>query len=381
MLKALRPDRIGPYVVILALVSIVIFSQSCNKDELIITDTSSDTTVVCSPADSQVVNFNPVEVPYDSLSSYNFFEGELKDQQPIASVIPFEPITTLFTDYAHKYRFIWMPDSVSATYNSDHQILDFPNGTVLIKTFYYDHVQPENATKLIETRLLFMVNDSWRFANYIWNSDQTEATLDMVGSYVDLDWVDDNGTPRNTTYRVPSEAECLNCHKVNLEAIPIGPKPQNLNKTYVYDDGPMNQLDKLQQVGYLSGNIPTSIETVVDWQDELQPIQDRVRAYLDINCAHCHAETGHCNYRPPRFAWNETSQEENIGICVEPDETPLPQYTHIVSRGNIERSVMHFRLNTTDETVRMPLLGRTLIHEEAVLLIEQWINSLDPPCN
>ena len=37
-------------------------------------------------------------------------------------------------------------------------------------------------------------------------------------------------------------------------------------------------------------------------------------------------------------------------------------------------------LNTTNEAERMPLLGRSVIHEEGVALIEEWINQLSPPC-
>lgn len=337
--------------------------------------------VDCPVPETQAVVFDPMEVPYDSLSNYNFFQGLMSDQLPEEGVVPYEPITPLFSDYAHKRRFVWMPDSVGATYASDSEILNFPDGTVLIKTFYYDHVQPQDETKIIETRLIYKVAGLWEFANYIWNDDQTEATLDLVGDYVDLSWIDDNNNPRSTTYRIPSDAECKNCHKNNDLTIPIGPKPQNLNKEYSYTDGSMNQLQKWQDLGMISGSIPSPIETVADWTNESESLQDRVRAYVDMNCSHCHADQKHCDYRAPRFAWNETTAPANLGICVEPDETPLPQHTHIISSGNIPRSALHYRINSTDETVRMPLLGRTIVHEEAVLLIEQWINSLDPPCN
>ena len=143
----------------------------------------------------------------------------------------------------------------------------------------------------------------------------------------------------------------------------------------------MNQLQKWHDLGMISGSIPNSIETVVDWTNGSESLQDRVRAYLDMNCSHCHADQKHCDYRAPRFAWIETTDPANLGICIEPDETPLPQHTHIISSGNIPRSALYYRINSTDETVRMPLLGRTIVHEEAVQLIEQWINSLDPPCN
>ena len=71
----------------------------------------------------------------------------------------------------------------------------------------------------------------------------------------------------------------------------------------------------------------------------------------------------------------------NLGICVEPDNDLGAGLTHIVSPSNHLRSVMFYRLNSTEEAVRMPLLGRTLIHEEGVQLIYDWIESLENNCN
>ena len=333
------------------------------------------------PTNTSPVVFDLAQVPYDSLHTYNFFEGDMVQQMPVEGVLPYEPITPLFSDYAHKHRFVWMPDSVSATYNADHKVLDFPIGTVMIKTFYYDHVQPTDATKLIETRLIYLLDDGWHFANYHWNEDQTAATLNMDGGTVPIEWMDDNNITRSTNYIIPTEANCKTCHKVDDAPVPIGPKPQNLNKLFGYADGSFNQLQKWKDVGYLSGDVPANIETVVDWEDETQPLELRVRAYLDMNCSHCHANERHCDYRAPRFAWSETTNPDNLGICVEPDNPPIPQLTHIVNRGVVGRSVLHYRMNSTEETVRMPLVGRTVNHDEAILLVEQWINELNPPCN
>jgi hypothetical protein len=197
---------------------------------------------------------------------------------------------------------------------------------------------------------------------------------------VPMSWVNDDGTPKSTTYRIPSDAECHTCHKRNNLPIPIGPKPQNLNKVYNYSDGVMNQLAKWQQMGYLNG-YPSDIMTTVAWDDPTQSLNDRVRAYVDMNCSHCHASERHCDYRPMRYAWKESVLDANLGICVEPHDPLLPQHTHIVKPGNLERSLMYYRINSSDETVRMPLLGRTLIHEEGRALIQEWILSLTQTCN
>jgi uncharacterized repeat protein (TIGR03806 family) len=326
------------------------------------------------------VQFDLDSVPYTTLSQYNFFTGDLALLKPAEGVLPYEPISSLFSDYAHKKRFIWMPDSVHATYVSDSTVMDFPEGTVFIKNFYYDKVQPFTTRQILETRLLYRKGGEWHFADYIWNEEQTEATFSLSGAYRSLIHLDEDGEPRCVTFRIPSESECHTCHKYYDNNVPIGPEPQNLNSDYAYADGTMNQLAKWEQVGYLAPGYPTSINTVVDWRDDTQTLNDRVRAYLDINCAHCHSTGRHCDYRPMRFAWNETTSPAAMGVCVAPEDPIDPSQTHIVAAGNRNRSMLYYRLNSNDVAVRMPLMGRTVIHEEALDLIGQWIDSLGPPC-
>ena len=325
------------------------------------------------------VNYSLTNIPYATLSEYNFFSGNMADQIPVYGVIPYEPISTLFTDYAHKKRFVWMPQGVNAQYVNDYSVLDFPIGTILIKSFYYENVLPDNTTRIIETRLMIRKENEWVFANYIWNDEQTEAVMDNVGGYTLVEWMQ-NGETLSTNYRIPSESECFTCHKIGATNTPIGPKPQNLNKIYGYDSGSENQLEKLATMGYLNSDYPTDIETVVNWEDTSQPLDLRVRSYLDINCAHCHSDDRHCNYRPMRFAFNESWDEANLGVCVEPQEL-FDGLNYIVSPNNINRSMLYFRVSTTLAQRRMPLLGRTLVHEEAVALIEDWINSLTTTCD
>ena len=142
-----------------------------------------------------------------------------------------------------------MPEGVKATYAGDGKILNFPTGSVLIKTFYYDSIQPNNTTQILETRLMIKKSNGWIFAEYVWNDEQTEAFLDMEGSFKEISWKDENDVIKSTNYRLPSSFECLTCHKSNDLAIPIGPKPQNLNLSYNYADGLKNQLTKWVEMG------------------------------------------------------------------------------------------------------------------------------------
>lgn len=352
------------------LLPLYIALYSCGSDDAVIY-----TEVPTSPVH---LDLDAGTFPYVKLSEYNFFEGELKKLQPVYKVIPYDLNSSLFTDYAHKSRFIWMPAGASATYSADSEVLNFPHSTVLIKNFYYDHVQPQNMRRIIETRLMIKKNSQWIFATYVWNDEQTEAYLDMGGSFTTVTWNEGSET-KTTNYRIPSQTECFTCHKNNNEAIPIGPKPQNLNKLYPYSTGSTNQLQKLKAEGYLEGNIPTDIVSTVDWTDTGKPLNDRVRSYLDINCAHCHKESSHCDYRPMRLAFNETTNPLNLGVCVQRHE-PVSGMIYIISSGDAQRSVMHYRLSSTNEAVRMPLLGRTVVHDEALDMITQWINGMETPC-
>lgn len=325
------------------------------------------------------VNFDINQIPYDNLSEYNFFEGPLKDLNPVYGVLPYDMISPLFSDYAHKKRFVWMPNGSAANYVEDYEIFDFPVGTILIKNFFYETVLPNNSTKIIETRLMILKNEGWVFANYVWNEEQTEAVFDLFGSYVEFEFME-NGETKNINYRIPSQAECLTCHKsADGTSLPIGPKPQNINKVIAYTDGEQNQLEKWIQMGYLN-SAPSNINTVIDWEDQSYDLELRVRSYLDINCAHCHSDDRHCDYRPIRFAFNETQDLTNIGVCVEPHTNIDNSLTYIVTPGNSERSVISRRINSIEPSIRMPLLARTLQHTEAVTLIESWINSLDITC-
>lgn len=343
-----------------------------------------------------IVNVDLTQVPYAKLSDYNFFIGDLKNQIPSLNVLPYAPASSLFSDYAHKKRFVWMPVGSKGTYNGDDKVLELPVGAALIKTFYYDNVQPDNTTRIVETRVMIRKADGWIFADYVWNTAQTEAYYDLAGSYTPISWKDDNNVIRNVDYRIPTEVQCIICHKqkqmngtteITIN-IPIGIKPQNLNYDYNYGTESKNQLTKWIEKGYLENNfsLPTEENTTVNYNDVTKSVSLRARSYLDINCAHCHQVDRHCDYRPMRFDFKDTGAPNglgltNSGVCVataDMQDFP-PALSSIVKPGNINRSMMYYRLNTTNEAYRMPLHGRTLIHEEGVALIEQWINSI-PSC-
>lgn len=354
------------------------FYTICNNA----TDCSTETIIITVQASSEV-SVNLDLVPYNTLSQYNFFQTPLNQLIPVSGVLPYEPISSLFSDYAHKKRFIWLPSGTKATYNGDAEPIEFPIGAVIIKSFFYENVLPSNTQQIIETRLMIRKEEGWTFAEYFWNDEQTEAFLDLDGDggFKDVTFIE-NGVERSFTYRMPSGSECFTCHKNNAINQPIGVKPQNLNGNYDFDDGTQNQLQKWIDIGYLENSLPSDISTVVDYNDAAQPLALRVRSYVDINCASCHRDEGHCDYRPMRFAFIENGDPENLGVCVEPDQFLSGLIDQkLIKPGDPENSVVYVRLNSLEENIRMPLLGRRLAHDEGIALMASYINSLTDSCD
>ncbi|WP_291086833.1 hypothetical protein [Flavobacterium sp. BFFFF1] len=376
--------KLLPYLLLLTAVLITTFI-ACSKND--------DDDEYVEPTPVSPVTVDLTQVPYATLSEYKFFDGPLKNLKPSLDVLPYAPASSLFSDYAHKKRFVWMPKNTKATFNSDGTILELPVGAALIKNFYYDNVQniaTPGGTRIIETRIMIRKSTGWIFADYKWNAEQTEATLDLDGSFTDITWKDENNVVKTANYRIPNESQCIICHKsrdINdvVTFIPIGIKPQNLNFDYNYGTETKNQLTKWIEAGYLDSNFtfPTAENTTIDYNDTSKPLELRARSYVDINCAHCHGVDRHCDYRPMRFAFSETKNNlVNMGVCVNTQDMQgfSPSLGKIITGGRPEESMLYYRINTTDETYRMPLHGRTVIHEEGVALMRDWINTLDR-CN
>lgn len=330
------------------------------------------------PEETSPVVLDINTVPYPKLSDYKLYDGELKNMNPAYKVIPYDLNTPLFTDYAHKKRFIWMPNGTKATYTTDAQIPDFPIGTILVKNFYYEDVLPNDVTRIIETRMMIKKPEGWIFANYVWNDEQTEATLNIDGGTLPVEW-SQNGETVAINYKIPSRDQCTTCHSLNNAYTPIGVKPQNLNKLYNYNDGTLNQLSKWIQEGYLD-NKPTNINSTVDWTDASQSLELRARSYLDINCAHCHTPGGDCDQAPMNFAFSQTHIPENLGVCVEPEDFVTGNQQYIVDAQDPRGSLLYFRVETTLQTEMMPNVGRTVTHTEGLELLEEWITNMEGSC-
>ena len=356
--------------------------------------TDEEIAEICTPEGDQP-NFAAVEVNCDSLASYNLFASASEPRFNANVGIGYDLITPLFTDYAEKYRFIFVPEGKQAAYNS-RESLDFPVGTIIAKTFTMprDFLNEAAGEEIIETRLLIHRKDGWKALPFIWREDLSDADLTLAGGTRQVSWIHSDGSSRSTNYVIPDANSCKTCHStvrdesgsgVNQETVitPIGPKARFLNKDNQYNGKSVNQLAYMEQQGVLVG-VPEdleSIDTVPAWDDPAADLQNRAKGYLDANCAHCHSPGGFASNSALFLEyWREV--DTSYGICKTPVAAGAGSggLRFDIVPGDADASITTYRMNSNEPDVRMPEIGRSVIHEEGVGLIREWINSLHGNC-
>lgn len=313
----------------------------------------------------------------EELADYGFFTGEMKALNPADGVRHYEIVTPLFSDYTLKDRFIVLPAGKQIKYVAKG-VLDFPDSTIIIKNFAYQNKAGQKI--MIETRLLVKdpQDHRWKVMDYLWNKEQTAAKKHIIGAVVPISLVDNKGNEVTTAYQVPNVNDCKRCHNNNNQLEPIGPKARNLN--YVVRGQTRNQLAEWAAQGMLSGMPPPdSIEALPDWQDEKKyTLNQRARAYLDVNCAHCHNAGGDAS-NTGLFLEYEQKDRYHIGIMKEPVSAGggAGGLNYDIIPGDPAHSIFVYRMNSAAPNIAMPELARSVIHQEGVALITQWIRQLD----
>lgn len=320
------------------------------------------------------------EAPAPKLADYRLFRDPA-GRQP-NGLTPYALNTPLFSDYAEKSRFLYLPPGTKAAYRAEG-VLDLPVGAALVKTFAYpaDFRRPDEKVRYVETRLLIHKREGWVALAYVWNPEQTEAVLKRAGARMDIGFVDARGQARQVDYAVPNQNQCKECHQLDKGLTPIGPKARNLNGTYRYAGGAENQLAHWSRLGLLTGAPkPAAAPRTARWDDPAEPLEARARAYLDANCAHCH--------NPRAVASNSglfLNLEETRPAALGVGKAPVAAGRGSgglrvgVEPGQPDASILAFRMASTEPGVMMPELGRSLTHEEGLALIRAWIAGMPKP--
>ena len=314
------------------------------------------------------------------LSEWGLFEGDGSSQTPAAGVEPYDLNTTLFSDYTKKQRFIRVPDGAKIDYAATGP-LEFPDGTVIAKTFSYPHdMQDESrGERLLETRVEFLQEGAWYGYSYLWNDEQTEATLALGGGEVAAEWVHHDGTTRHNQYVIPNANACISCHSEDKQYVPIGPTAANMNRQREYDGQWENQLEHLAEHRLLEG-LPdeTDRPRLVEADDPATgKLADRARAWLHVNCAHCHSPSGtaHTSGLDLRLSQSDPTK---LGYFKPPVAAGHGSggLDYDIVPGKPDESILLYRIESADPSIRMPTVGRNLAPAEGAELVRGWIADL-----
>lgn len=282
---------------------------------------------------------------------------------PASGMIPYAPNAGFWSDGADKTRWLALPNGT--TINPGSGDWDLPNGSVLRKDFRV-------GTRLVETRLFMRhTNGNWAGYTYEWNSGGTDATRVVGGKTVDLgsqDWI------------FPSEAQCLACH-TSAAGRSLGLETAQLNGSILYPTTgrTANQIVTLDHIGMLSPGIPDDPATLAampnPYDESSGTVSERARAWLHTNCSFCHRPGGtgasnmdlrYTTALAATNACNATPQAGDLG---------LPN-ARIIAPGAPGSSVLLGRIDTRAAGVMMPPLASSLVDDEAVQLITNWISGL-----
>lgn len=323
------------------------------------------------------------------------------DHTPANGVIPYDVVAPLWSDHAVKDRFLAVPPNGQIEFETvvypqpapgSRPGWRFPDGTVLVKTFSLEMEAGNPASRRrLETRLLHYEKmpgkddeygaQVWHGYTYVWNDEQTDAVL-LESKGADRTFrVKDASAPggvREQTWHFPSRAECTLCHTMAAKYV-LGVSTNQMNRSFDYGDGigERNQIEHFNEMGLFTEAIPKpakQLDRLADYHDAQTPLADRARSYLHANCSHCHRKWGGGN---AEFQLLETLPLAETGtVDVRPGHGGFKlDDPKLLVPGNPDRSMILHRMKRTG-LGRMPHIASRVRDEQAIKLIEDWLESL-----
>ncbi len=310
--------------------------------------------------------------------------AELSRLEPAAGVLPYGVQSALWSDGAHKQRWLALPESGTIGFSASGA-WSFPEGTVFIKHFALalDESRPDELRRL-ETRFWIAARDGQFYGVvYRWNEEQSDAELLLEGLDEQLTVLGSDGVARSQTYSFPAASGCSACHSAAAGWV-RGVRTAQLNGDFDYGQARgelpalANQLQTLEALGAFAEPVgdPAQYPRLAGLHDEAAPLEDRVRSYWDSNCAMCH--DGNPSTRSWDARYDVPLAEQGV-LMVEPRSGPGPDELRLIYPGDPERSLLYRRVSSDRPGLRMPPLLRNRVDEAYAELLRTWILSLPPP--
>ena len=320
--------------------------------------------------------------PPSRLSELGVFE-DLSTLEPVEGILPYDVNAALFSDGALKRRWIAVPNDGNFDTSSEQIGFSregdwrFPEGTVFIK--HFELPVREDSIAALETRFLVMGENNISYGlTYKWNDEGTDAILLGGGSSRHFDIYEGSQYSHSQEWVFPSRSQCIECHNSNAEYV-LGVKTHQLNKEMYYPHlgEERNQLSYLSEAGILDSWIDNPEEYLrsKDIEDPESDLEWRIRSYLDANCASCHRFGGLQDV----FLDFRLQSARSLKSYID-----LPNNSHastesgkVIVAGDHSSSELWIR-DASQETNKMPPLGRVFVDQVYVDSLAKWIDSLDP---
>jgi uncharacterized repeat protein (TIGR03806 family) len=324
-----------------------------------------------------------------SLSQTGLFTST-RDQTPAPGVIAYEINAPLWSDGARAERFLALPGTSRVEVGEGGR-WRLPDGAVLARTVSMELVPNNPASRRrLETQVLHLEAGSWRPYSYAWDDAQTDATLvDGGGASRTLQVVDRDapGGVRAQPYRVHARAECTICHNPWVEkkttifgrqsASPLGLSTGQLNREVRRDGASANQLRAFEGMGLFARPLaasPDDLARTADPYDTSADLNRRARAYLQVNCAHCH-QNGAGGTATIWLSDDLPLGRMNL-VGVPPAQGTFGiNDARLVRPGDPEGSVLLYRVAKLGGG-RMPRIGSGSVDERGVAMLGDWIARL-----
>ena len=322
----------------------------------------------------------------DLLSQTGAFT-DLTTLTPAQGVIPYTINAPLWTDGAAKQRWVAIPNdgthdtAAEQVAYSEEGAWGFPIGTVFIKHFALalDESTPDIVTP-IETRFLVRQETGTFYGfTYRWNADGSDAVLLETALVDPLTITDENGITRQQNWTFPSRSDCFACH-TQAAGYVLGPKASQLNgnQYYAQTEQLANQLETWNHIGIFDTAIDigglSDIQTSKNLADESASNEERVRSYLEANCASCHRPDG-----GPRSEFDlrlQVSLEESGLINADVIEDLGVEGAKVIVPGEPDKSVLYLRMAELGTSTAMPPLAKNKLDQAAIALVRDWIVGL-----
>lgn len=300
------------------------------------------------------------------------------DNTPVQGVVPYRINAEAWNDGAKAERWLALPgDSQLSVYqNTNVQIghirgeWRFPPDGVLAKTIALELTPGEaRSRRRIETQLLHYDGRNWRAYSYVWNDEQTDATLAPAEGLDRVLTIADSKSPggqRQRTWHVAARNECIICHTTRAGSL------HAFNPSQLAHG---EQLAAFTNLG-LFEQPPAARKPIVDPYDTTGDLDARARAYLHLNCAHCHCRGG--GGTAAFDARLELKLDKMALVGSRPTQGTFGIHSpQVVCAGDPTRSVLFYRMAKLGRG-RMPHFGSQVVDDKGLALVGQWIEGLGP---